>query len=73
MIDPRFHEIEAHLSAARLASNKGDEQTILLELYLVREIAWEINKDILGKRWIERTKAASPHRYVKPTIDDLLI
>lgn len=73
MLDPRIPTLSEHLERARCASIAGDEQTLLLNLYHLREIAWEINASILARRWAERPRP-EPRNIIRTltTIDDLM-
>jgi hypothetical protein len=75
--DPRFDELANLVARATIAAAAHDENTILESLYHLREKAWDINSDILAKRW-ERRQVPEVRRIprtpvIPTTVDDLLV
>jgi hypothetical protein len=71
--DPRYQLLEDLVTKARIARVANNEQLILEFLYRLRETAWDINADILAKRWRERPHTAPAlRRNPIITVDDLM-
>lgn len=71
-LDPRISTLFEHLERVRCAALADDEQAILLNLYHLREIAWDINASILAKRWAERPRPSPRPSRTLTTVEDLM-